>query len=116
MHSKSDVKKWHQRNGKTWTSGRKLDAPGKYVIGKSSFLFSVSRPRWETWAVFYCHYSRVQYHPSQKSAPVQPLAFGLGAFLLNNIIALSSNLIVVLASYNLPIYQPVRDMLFYIQE
>nr|DAW90862.1 MAG TPA: hypothetical protein [Bacteriophage sp.] len=81
MHSKSDVKKWHQRNGKTWTSGRKLDAPGKYVIGKLSFLFSVSRPRWETRAVFYCHYSRVQYHPSQKSAPVQPLAFGLGAFL-----------------------------------
>ena len=53
---------------------------------------------------------------SQKSAPVQPLASWSGAFLLNSIIALSSNLIVVLASYNLPIYQPVHDMLFYIQE
>ena len=37
---------------KRWTGGRKLDAPGKCAIGKSSFLFSVSRPRWETRAVF----------------------------------------------------------------
>lgn len=53
--AKSPASMW-----KHWTGGRKLDAPGIYVIGKSSFLFSVSRPRWETRAVFYCYYSRVQ--------------------------------------------------------
>ena len=30
MHSKSDVKKWLQRDGKTWTGGRKLDVAGSY--------------------------------------------------------------------------------------
>ncbi len=37
---------------KPWTGGRKLDVIKRYAIGESSFLFSVSRPRWETRAVF----------------------------------------------------------------
>nr|DAE69629.1 MAG TPA: hypothetical protein [Caudoviricetes sp.] len=39
---------------KRWNAGRRLDVIKRYAIGKPSFLFSVSRPRWETRAVFYC--------------------------------------------------------------